>query len=104
MGCTDDPTDTRLTRGPDETSVPQAPVYLILSEEERASGFVRPVRDSYIHLSCGSRTTMTKQIAETYARDPHFYGSTYCVECRKHRPVGPNGEFVWLGTNIMVGT
>ena len=34
-------------------------------------------------------------IAATYARDPKFYGATFCINCRMHRPVGPDGEFVW---------
>ena len=74
-----------------------AEAYLVLSDEERAKGFVRPVRRSYIHLTCGSVTTMGQAIAETYARDPHFYGATYCVNCKMHRPVGADGEFVWDG-------
>jgi hypothetical protein len=32
-------------------------------------------------------------IAETYAANPGFYGSTYCTGCSMHRPVA---EFVWL--------
>jgi hypothetical protein len=69
--------------------------YLVLSEEERAKGFVRPVRDAYKHLTCGAVTVMGSAIAETYARDPSFYGATYCVRCRDHFPVGPDGEFDW---------
>lgn len=130
----------------------QNKVYLILSPEERAKGFVRPVRQSYTHVGlricgkiktfdgdpglfvcksppnhegkcgpvycaitkeqkeqldkdgnlygCGSTTTMAIEIAETYARDPMFYGMTYCVGCHKHIPVE---EFVWEGTNEIVG-
>lgn len=92
---TSDPSDPRLTRGSDDRPVPQADTYLILSEEERAKGFVRPVRRSYVHDVCGSVTTMSQEIAESYARNPSFYGSTYCVRCRMHRPVGENGEFHW---------
>jgi hypothetical protein len=47
---------------------------------------------------------MGQAIAETYARDPKFYGATYCVHCDMHRPVGPDGEFVWDGTDEKVGT
>ena len=94
-GITTDPNDPRLTRGNDDTPVPQAPVYIVLSDEERANGFVRPVRRSYVHEKCGTVTTMGQAIAETYARDPSFYGGTYCVHCSMHRPVGANGEFVW---------
>lgn len=66
--------------------------YLVLSEEERAKGFVRPVRDTYIHKTCGTSTTMARGIAETYARDPGFYGATFCCGCGEHLPVR---EFVW---------
>lgn len=97
MAITTDPDDPRLTHGPDELGQPvdQAEVYLVLSEEERAKGFVRPLRRSYIHALCGEVTTMSLDIAETYARNPHFYGATYCATCRVHRPVGSNGEFYW---------
>ena len=62
--------------------------YVALTPEERAKGFVRPVRLTYVHVGkppegekfnypivktfggCGTRTTMSKDIAETYARDP----------------------------------
>ncbi len=52
--------------------------------------------------ACGSTTTMGRELAETYARDPKFYGQTYCAYCQKHRPVT---EFVWAGTtNDRVGS
>src|SRR5579884_1397727 len=44
--------------------------YVVLSEAERAKGFVKPVRRSYVHLKCGVLTTMSTALAETYARDP----------------------------------
>ena len=146
---TTDPKDPRLGHGSDDKPVPMNPVYLVLSDEERAKGFVRPVRDIYKHVGiagpkhplrdltnaekemfshagyakfetypesespdtgrfwtwaqicsvgkgCGTTTTMGRAIAETYARTPAFYGSTYCVRCRMHRPVGEDGEFEWL--------
>lgn len=130
--------------------------YVVLSDEERRKGFVRPVRRSYRHVGvprpsnlrdltederqqysqfgyakfeaypesrspltgkfwtqaeldkigqgCGTTTTMSQEIAETYARDPHFYGGTFCCHCRKHLRVGEYGEFVWEGTDERVGT
>lgn len=96
MGVTSDPSDPRLTRGVDTEPTQMAEAYLVLSEAERAKGFVRPVRTSYIHEKCGSTTTMALPIAETYARDPHHYGATWCARCRMHLPVGPEGEFRWL--------
>lgn len=157
MSLTTDPNDPRLGKGVDEKPVPQNKVYLVLSDEERAKGFVRPVRNSYVHVGlpspeyplrdltedervrykdcnytkfeaypesrspvvgrywtqkqldsvgkgCGTRTTMGKALSETYARDPHFYGATYCCGCCMHLPVGEFGEFVWAGTNERVGT
>jgi hypothetical protein len=132
--------------------------YVVLSAEERAKGFVRPVRRSYRHVGirgptyplrdltekeheqydrfgyvkfeaypespessvtgmywtqerldsigkgCGAVTTMGVALAETYARDPKFYGATFCATCREHYPVGAAGEFVWEGTDERVGT
>lgn len=135
--------------------------YWVLSEDERAEGFVRPVRSSYQHVGlprpkhpmrplsaeelerhkaygyvmyesypeselplsgrfwtqtdldkvnagCGTITSMGNAIAETYARNPSYYGSTFCAGCRMHLPVGAGGEFVWVengkATNERVGT
>jgi hypothetical protein len=131
--------------------------YLVLSDEERAKGFVRPVRRSYRHVGipgpanplrdltaeeraryagtgfekfeaypvdvrsssgrywtqaeldsvgkgCGTTTTMGQALAETYARQPSFYGGTFCAGCRTHLLVGAAGEFVWEGTDERVGT
>lgn len=78
--------------------------YVVLSDEERAKGFVRPVRASYKHSRCLAVTTMSRPLAETYARDPKFYSGTYCSTCCSHFPVGADGEFTWDGTNDKVGT
>ncbi len=79
--------------------------YVVLAEAERAKGFVRPVRRSYRHLTCGVVTTMPQSIAETYARDPFFYDGTFCCGCGRHLPVGADGQFVWDdGTGEKVGT
>lgn len=75
--------------------------YVVLSAEERAKGFVRPVRRTYIHMKCGVMTTMAQSIAETYARDPSFYGGTFCAGCRTHFPLS---EFRWDGTDEVVGS
>ena len=98
-GCvTTDREDPRLVRSNDEVPREQAEVYLVLSEEERSKGFVRPFRRSYKHLTCSKITTMGAAIAETYARDPSFYTGTYCAYCMKHRPLW---EFEWMdGTKL----
>lgn len=127
----------------------QQECYLVLSEEERNKGFVRPFRDSYEHVGirpqyplrdltpeengrysqfnyykyekypeeetvvgkfwtkdelnsgCGAVTKMGRELSETYARNPKFYGATFCVGCGKHFPVA---EFVWDGTDEKVGS
>ena len=76
--------------------------YVVLSAEERSKGVVRPVRQSYTHNKCGQDTHMASSIAETYARDPGFYGGgTFCAACRTHFPLA---EFVWEGTEEQVGS
>lgn len=96
--------------------------YVVLSDDERAKGFVRPVRRAYVHQfmrdgtpvplvlkpehkalmgGCGGATTMGQTIAETYARDPSFYSGTFCAVCRVHLPLA---EFVWDGTDQVVGS
>jgi hypothetical protein len=69
--------------------------YVVLTADERGKGFVRPFRDAYRHLTCGAITTMARDIAETYARDPTFYSGTFCSTCRGHFPVSEDGEFTW---------
>jgi hypothetical protein len=99
MGITDDRSNPELREIDPVTKMQKS--YLVLSEEERKKGFVRPLRMSYRHLTCKKFTTMGLAIAETYARDPQFYGGTYCVTCGEHFPVGPDGEFEWEdGTKV----
>ena len=161
MSLTTDPNDPKLKEG-QKNEVGQHEIYLVLSEEERSKGFVRPVRDTYIHVGknvhgleihrllneeeqkkypdkkyvavltvmkkedgsflggkyvtqeefdawqsgkkiggCGTETRMGNALSETYARNPKFYGATFCCECNKHLPVE---EFVWKGTNETVGS
>jgi hypothetical protein len=91
--------------------------YVVLSALERAKGFVRPLRYSYVHIGhgavfngnvqikagdgCGAVTRMNGSIAETYARNPNFYNGTFCVKCRAHFPLD---EFVWDGTSTQLGS
>lgn len=48
MSLTTNPNDPCLIEGQKE--VGQNECYLVLSEEERAKGFIRPYRDSYVHV------------------------------------------------------
>lgn len=75
--------------------------YLVLSEAERGQGFVRPLRRSYVHDACGTQTKMGLALCETYAREPKFYGSTYCVGCQTHFPVS---QFKWDEDGEVVGS
>ncbi len=50
MSLTTDPNHPDLGRGVSTAPVPQNKTHLILSEEERAKGFIRPVRLSYVHV------------------------------------------------------
>lgn len=95
---TDDPKHPDINvPGPDG----QNKAYLVLSKEERAKGWVRPFRDKYVHNKCGTITRMNAALSETYARDPNFYGRTFCAHCGSHFPVG---EFVWAVDNQVVGS
>lgn len=120
----------------------------VLCAEERAKGYIRPVRLMYIHVGipgptfplrdltaeeresfgdeyvkyepyppghhgsalghlwsqealdkvgkgCGVATRMPLACAETYAREPGYYGSTFCCGCGDYFKVGREGEFVW---------
>lgn len=91
------PTNDRLADG-------QHADHYVLCPEDRAKGYVEPYRDSYIHETCGTRTTMPRACAETYAVQPEYYGRTFCCHCGDYFSVGPDGEFVWDGTTQKVGT
>ena len=79
--------------------------YLVLSTEEKDKGFIRPVRTTYVHKKCGQETTMHLSIAETYARNPEFYGGTFCCGCGEHLALEIDGErqFTWLPDGSGVG-
>ena len=81
--------------------------YVEYSEKEKDGSsvvgryFTQEQLDHYKKPGCDVRTIMSREIAETYARDPKFYGATYCVGCSRHLPVD---EFVWDGTDELVGS
>lgn len=98
---TTNPNDPELGHGGDTEPGGMNKAYLVLNEEELAKGFVRPYRNRYVHRACGGLTIMSDAIAATYARDPKFYGYTYCCHCQKHLPVG---QFIWDCDGEEVGT
>src|SRR5688572_13661776 len=102
--CTTSGEPVEKVRAEQTQATGQYKSYVVLCPDERAKGFVRPVRRTYKHLKCGTVTTMGQALAETYARDPFFYSGTFCCGCGSHFPVGEDGEFVWDGSTEKVGT
>ena len=85
---------------PVDPSTGQHKDHWILSEAERAKGFVRPVRESYQHKKCGTITSMPRAIAETYAVNPGYYGQTFCCGCKGYFAVA---QFTWKDSDERVG-
>ena len=54
-----------------------------------------------LDFKCGVVTKMGQSLSETYARDPKFYGRTFCCGCGGHLPVD---EFVWTADGTVVGS
>lgn len=101
MGLTTDRNDSCIYEIDSETGMQRC--YLILPEGRRKE-LVRPIRRTYIHEKCGTATTMSLELAQTYAADPNFYSGTYCAYCRTHFPVGTDGEFIWQDDRTKVGS
>lgn len=98
-----------MTRTTDDRSDPglkkhqpngQQEAYLVLSPEERAKGFVRPLRTAYVHTACNTVTTMGLALCETWATDPTFYSGTFCCGCGSHYP---NNQFCWVEQDGSIG-
>lgn len=75
--------------------------HMVICPVERAQGFVRPLRDEYIHKACGGTTRLFKTVAVHMAQDPKFYEEVYCHDCKKFLPVS---EFVWEHSAELVGS
>lgn len=104
MSLTTDRSDPGLRR---LKSDGQQETYLVLSDEERGKGFVRPVRRSYKHVKCGTVTRMGQALAETYARKPDFYTGTFCIGCGTHFNLVDgegNSAFLWVEDQTPVGS
>lgn len=153
--CTTTGDPVAKVRAEQTESTGQHKSYIVLCPDERAKGFVRPLRDTYTHRGirpkyplveltaeqhdrydrfgyvmfepypegseesgggtssgrfwtqadlssgCGAVTTMGYALSATYARDPKFYGATFCVRCNRHLPVA---EFVWTADDEVVGS
>lgn len=99
--CTTSGEPAEKVRAEQTNETGQHKAYIVLCDEERRKGFVRPFRDAYKHTQCGTVTTMGRALSETYARDPSFYGSTFCVRCNAHYPVG---HFTWTADGAVVGS
>src|SRR6185437_7145784 len=83
-----DRNDPRLTHGADRSPQPQADVYLVLSEAERAKGFTRPLRLSYRHVGApGPRFPLRDLNAEERER----YAATGYVKYEEYSPANGSG-------------
>lgn len=71
--CTTSGRPPEVVRAEQTNETGQHKDYIVLCDEERQKGFVRPYRDRYKHLKCGTVTTMGRALSETYARDPKFW-------------------------------
>lgn len=69
--------------------------------EESDEGLGRYWTRAQLNSGCGAETKMGPALAETYARDPSYYGSTFCCYCSAHFPVA---EFVWTSDGEVVGS
>lgn len=74
------------------------------SESPRTGRFWTQAELDKIDKGCGTVTQCPRQVAETYAAEPGYYGQTFCCGCHDYFPVGSRGEFVWDGTKDRVGT
>ena len=127
--CTTDGRPVAEARASQTNETGQHQSYIVLCPDERAKGFARPYRDAYKHVGrleitshrpagvgggalydvheqkrvggCGSVTTMGRALSETYARNPKFYGATFCCYCNRHLTVA---EFVWTADGAQVGS
>lgn len=73
-----------------------------LSEAEKAAGYVRPLRYTYMHEVCENLAFLSPEQAQLFARNPKFLGSLYCRKCERSCSVD---EFVWCnGVKTRMGT
>lgn len=71
MSLTTDPDDPRLGHGADDEPQAQNAAYLVLSDEERAKGWTRPLRLSYRHVGiAGPQYPLRDLTAEERERWP----------------------------------
>ena len=82
------------------TKVSQEKTETELSDNERARGFVRPLRNTNKHPECGGITLMSDKIAENMAKKPNHYDEMYCIDCKTSAPLD---KFIWHGTDIKLG-
>jgi hypothetical protein len=77
MSLTTDPNDPDIKRGLDEGPQPQNKKYLVLSEEELAKGFIRPVRTTYIHVGKKVDREGTIEKLEEHLEDASDFAKNY---------------------------
>lgn len=56
-----------------------------------------------VHSGCGGVSTMSNELAQSFAQGKISYRYVYCSHCQKSFKVGADGEFVWYGTTDRLG-
>lgn len=101
MGLTTDPTDPALRE-----TVPggQQKAYLVLTEEERAKGFVRPLRRSYRHVGVRPKYPLRDLTGEEKERFKDI-GYTHFELYPEHSPEGLEGKSgrYWMKSQLKSG-
>lgn len=91
---TTDPNDPRLNK---PKASGQNEAYLVLSDEERAKGFLRPVRDSYKHVGIRPQHELRDLTAEErdryaqygYVKFEAYPGDSSVTAASGPRPISP---------------
>lgn len=88
MSLTTDPHDPRLGHGADDGPGPQNAAYLVLSEAERAKGFVRPLRLSYRHVGIPAAGNPLRDLTD---REQERYAGNGYVKYEEYAPANGSG-------------
>jgi hypothetical protein len=83
---------------------PIKPKHPGLTVHDETKGYVRPHRDAVVHVRGAQRcpvTILRPDHADFHARTPGVLDRVTCTTCRREFPAS---EFVWHGSDEVVGT
>jgi len=70
-----------------------------LTATERREGYARPVRFRVAHAAgCGAAQTLSRELAESFARWPDFKPELHCGGCGEDAPIG---DFRWSDGTVV---